>query len=84
FVVGKRHFLALRASIPRPDWFFVDANGRFQPYWLLVIFLLSSLLLSWLFMSASGRRLKISYRSALLAIALTGMLGLVTELWLRF
>ena len=59
------------------------SHGRAHPYMLLVTFLLNALL-SWFFWGSSGRKLKTPYRSALVAMALAGMFGLATELWLRF
>ena len=82
-LVGKEHFLAMRATTPGPHPF-TDSHGRAYAYVLLVTFLLNALLLSWLLWSSSGRKLRIPYRSALLAMALAGLFGLTTELWLRF
>jgi hypothetical protein len=81
-VVGKRHFLTLRATMPKPGWY-IDSIGRPQPSILIVAFLLSVAAMV-AFFSPWGRKIKIPYRSVLLAMALAGMLALVTELWLRF
>jgi hypothetical protein len=81
--VGKQHFLAMRAMAPGPRRF-VDSHGRPYAYELLVTLLLNASLLSWLLWGSWGRKLKTPYRSALLAMALAGLLGLATELWLRF
>jgi hypothetical protein len=86
-VTGKQKYLATRAASPGPHWyinFFIDSQGRAQPYQLLVGFILNAGLLAWLFGSSSGRKLTVPWRSALLAMALAGFLGLVTELMLRF
>ena len=80
--VGKRQYLAMRATMPMPRWY-IDSSGRPQLYILVVTFLLCAALLAWLFGSSSGRKLKNPLRPALLAMALAGMLGLVTELLLR-
>src|SRR5580700_10175117 len=79
-VVGKQHFLAMRAAA-RPHWF-MDSHGRTKPYILLGMFILDAVLLFLFFWSWSGRRLNSRYRSALLAMALAGILGLVTQVWL--
>jgi hypothetical protein len=82
-LVGKEHFLAMRATTPGPHPF-VDSHGRPYISVLLMTLLLNASLLSWLVWGSSGRKLKIPYRSALLAMALAGLFGLATELWLRF
>jgi hypothetical protein len=86
-VIGKHQYVATRAASPGPRWyvnFFMDSQGRAQPYQLLVGFILNAGLLAWLFGSSSGRKLTGPWRSTLLAMALAGFLGLVTELLLRF
>jgi hypothetical protein len=86
-VIGKQKYLAMLAASPRPNWyvnFFMDSQGRTQPYHLLVGFILNAGLLAWLFGSSSGRKLTGPWRSTLLAMALAGFLGLVTQLLLRF
>jgi hypothetical protein len=79
-LIGKRHFKAMRAMAPHPRW----VLGSARPYLFLASFAFSSLLLLWVLKSSSGRKLKTPYRSALLAMGLAGMLGLITELWLTF
>jgi hypothetical protein len=86
-VIGKQQYLAARAASPGPRWFVklsIDSKGRVQPYQLVVAFILATGLLAWLFGSSSGRKLTVPWRAALLAMALAGFLGLVTELVLRF
>ena len=86
-VIGKHQYLAARAASPGPRWFVnlsIDSHGRASPYQLVVAFTLTAGLLAWLFGSSSGRKLTVPWRSALLAMALAGFLGLVTELLLRF
>jgi hypothetical protein len=80
--VGKQRLLTMLATAPGPRWF-RDSYGRPQPYIMLVTFLVCAALLAWLFGSSSGRKLKVPLRSALLAMAVAGLLGLVTELLLR-
>jgi hypothetical protein len=80
-MLGKQHFLTMRAVVG-PRWF-IDSHGRTELY-ILLTFVLDAVLLSWLFWGSSGRRLKIRYRSALLAMTLAAMLGLVTQVWLSF
>jgi len=85
--IGKHQYLAARAASPGPRWLvnlWVDSQGRAQPYFLTVAFVLTAALLAWLFGSSSGQKLSVPWRSAFLAMALAGFLGLVTEVMLRF
>lgn len=72
-VIGKQRYLAIWAVAPWPRWYV-------NLFW----FILDAGLLAWLFGSSSGRKVADPWRAALLVMALAGLLGLVTELLLRF
>lgn len=81
-LVGKQNYLARLAASPVPRWV-VDARGQIQPHILLAEVIVNGLLLSWLFLVSSGRKLKARYSSAFFMMSFAGILAVLTQLWLR-